>query len=579
MAIVKIPQVPVYTETRLGTGDRSESAATLHHSSQSQGLTILFIVLHHHHYIRVILLNLFRNQEYNTSSQLFYGPSSYFAFLQQIHRGVLPVIGHGQSEGGEARSGLDTFMQRSIFFGTPSRISPEALRSESVQLAPVSREMAHEFLQLFKTTTYHRLPFYTMSELDGLLESLYSPQRARNIPPQTKASFLAILAIGALSTPQTDIAETLFMDARREAVILDDAVTLKTLQLSLLFADYQVNMGRPNSTYLHLGVACRKAFALGLSTKLDSLTFQNHQTTIWSLYFYETLALSLGRRSGLKLKDIACPFPTEPPALVRQYRIARIMEDAAENIYGRKATSIRQLYVIAEELRGRLHQFAQDWGIGSAQLATTQEPLDIYESITLHNLYYHALILIFRPFLVANQAMRVTGGKSDIKQDMWMRQACRHAIDAAQDSIQYFSNISQECRRAIQSLSFTVADEPVISALNSIRRVLETIEASISGHTGGRQVMAMDNVTTSPHQYSRIEFPSVDQLGENESGRMIFLTEDTGTEDDRSYPLAQNALMAQDWTNSTHFNLNVMTTDLFNFFPLDITTPMSHTTG
>ncbi|XEV04744.1 hypothetical protein FSHL1_010031 [Fusarium sambucinum] len=190
------------------------------------------------------------------SSQLFYGPSSYFAFLQQIHRGVLPVITHGYSEDSEARSGLDTFMQRSIFFGTPSRINPEALRSESVQLAPVSKEMAHEFLELFKATSYHRLTFYTISELDGLLESLYNSQSVRNIPPQTKASFLAMLAIGALATPQTDLAETLFMEARREAVILDDAVTLKTLQLSLLFADYQINMGRPNSTYLHLGVAC-----------------------------------------------------------------------------------------------------------------------------------------------------------------------------------------------------------------------------------------------------------------------------------------------------------------------------------
>ncbi|RGP62686.1 c6 zinc finger domain-containing protein [Fusarium sporotrichioides] len=524
------------------------------------------------------------------SSQLYYGPSSYFAFLQQIHRGVLPLISHGQSDGSEAQSGLDTFMQRSIFFGTASRISPEALRSENIQLAPVSREMAHEFLELFKATSYHRLPFYT-----------------------TKASFLAMLAIGALATPQTDLAETLFTEARREAVILDDAVTLKTLQLSLLFADYQINMGRPNSTYLHLGVACRRAFALGLhlgalSTRLDSLTLKNHQTTIWSLYFFETYqSLSLGRRSGLKLKDIACPFPTEPLPTVRQCRIAIIMEDAAEAIYGRKSTSIRQLYAVAEELRSRLHQFAQDCGIGSA---TTQESLEIHESITLHNrmwnrnlyftkkltisgVYYHAIILIFRPFLVANQAMRVTGGASEIK-DMWLRQACRHAIDASHDSIDFFSNISQTCRpskysynmeyiqKALQALSSMVADEPVTSSLNSIRRVLETIETSITGRIGGRQAMMVDSATMSPHQHSRIQFPSVDQLGTNESGRMILLSEGNGTEDNRSNPIAPgfpDTVIDQDWTNSAHFNLNVMTTDLFNFFPLDMTTPLNHAVG
>ncbi|CAF3560121.1 unnamed protein product [Fusarium graminearum] len=93
----------------------------------------------------------------------------------------------------------------------------------------------------------------------------------------TKASFLAILGISALATPQTDFTETLFTEARREAVILDDIMTLKTIQLSLLFTDYQINIGRPNSIYLHLSVTCRKAFTLGLhlralSTQLDTTT-------------------------------------------------------------------------------------------------------------------------------------------------------------------------------------------------------------------------------------------------------------------------------------------------------------------
>ncbi|CAF3560025.1 unnamed protein product [Fusarium graminearum] len=292
------------------------------------------------------------------------------------------------------------------------------------------------------------------------------------------------------------------------------------------------------------------------------------------------------------------------------------MEDAAEGVYGRKATSIRQLYAVAEELRGRLHQFAQDWGIGSAQLGTTQDPLDIHESMTLHNLYYHAIILIFRPFLVANQAMRVTGGAGEIK-EMWMRQACRYAIDAAQDSIEFFWNIDRVCgasryqaffiecscsvllydilcqpskysynmeyiQKAIQALSSMTADEPIILSLNSIRRVLETIEKSISGHIGRRQTMAMDSVTTSPQHYPRVQFPSLDQLGPNESGRMILLTDDVGTEENRSHQLMPglpNTMVDQDWTSSAHFNLNVMTTDLFNFFPLDMTKPMNHAVG
>lgn len=64
--------------------------------------------------------------------------------------------------------------------------------------------------------------------------------------------------------------------------------------------------------------------------------------------------------------------------------------------------------------------------------------------LTILAVYYHAIILIFRPFLVANQAMRVTGGAGEIK-EMWMRQACRYAIDAAQDSIEFFWNIDRVC--------------------------------------------------------------------------------------------------------------------------------------
>lgn len=53
--------------------------------------------------------------------------------------------------------------------------------------------------------------------------------------------------------------------------------------------------------------------------------------------------------------------------------------------------------------------------------------------------YYHAILLIFRPFLVAKHAMRVKGGK-DVR-EMWLRQACRYAVDAAQDSIEFVGSM------------------------------------------------------------------------------------------------------------------------------------------
>ncbi|KAF4343796.1 C6 zinc finger domain protein [Fusarium beomiforme] len=439
-----------------------------------------------------------------------------------------------------------------------------------------------------------------MDELDTLLDNLYDQRDSETIPPQTKASLLVILALGALSTPETDLAESLFTEAKREAVILDDAVTLKTLQLSILFADYQVNMGRPNSTYLHLGVACRKAFALGLnigalSSTLDGLTLQKHEATIWSLYFHEThQALTLGRRSGLKLADIECPIPTEPQPLVRLCRMATIMEDAAESIYGKKSNSLRQLYVTAERLYARLRQFAEEIGIASAHSSREQATLEPHEFITLHNLYYHSITLIFRPFLVASHVLQVSGGTSEIK-DMWLRQACSGQVSAGSRYYAFFVECStavllydilchpskysfnmEYIQKAMQVFSGMVQDEPVTSSFNSVHRVLEAIERSISNQVPGLPLPTPSDDTTSPNQHSRIQFPSLDQLGMNEHERMLLLTGEGSIKENRQGSLApglQNTLMDQDWTNPSHFNLNVMTTDLFNFFPLNMSTP------
>jgi hypothetical protein len=134
-------------------------------------------------------------------------------------------------------------------------------------------------------------------------------------------------------------------------------------------------------------------------------------------------------------------------------------------------------------------------------------------------------------------------------------------------------------QKAIQALSGMVADEPVISSLNSIRRVLETVEASIFGQDRGTQSLAT-NITT-PRRYSRIHFPSLDYMEVAESGKMI-LPGETVEREGRSHLLAPglpDVLTDQDWTNPNHFNLNIMTTDLFNFFPFDLSTPIKHSTG
>jgi hypothetical protein len=61
------------------------------------------------------------------------------------------------------------------------------------------------------------------------------------------------------------------------------------------------------------------------------------------------------------------------------------------------------------------------------------------------SVYYHAILLTFRPFLVA-EALAETQQKHGL---MWLREACRHATDAAQDSLIFVEtqqNASEACK-------------------------------------------------------------------------------------------------------------------------------------
>jgi hypothetical protein len=229
--------------------------------------------------------------------QLFYGPSSHFAFIQQVYKDVLLSHPHGQQgdrdvqEGGP---GLDMFMQRSIFFGASSRVDPVMLARLAItpirETLPLSE--AQIFLDHFKATSYYLFPFYSTSELDQLLHRLYSDEPETSALLQIRALVLAMLADGALCTDRTEVAETLLARAKQQVVLFDDAVSLVMIQYALIAADYQLHMGRPNSAYIQIGNAVRKAVAMGLHkesprTDLRQDSTQKQRTTLWCLYFHE----------------------------------------------------------------------------------------------------------------------------------------------------------------------------------------------------------------------------------------------------------------------------------------------------
>lgn len=182
---------------------------------------------------------------------------------------------------------LDQFVQRSIFFGTPSRID---LTNGS--LNDISYPDALALVNNYNTTTHNLLPFFADGELEQLVRELYSVEPLSAQPSQKRAITLAVLALGALSTPRTSVAEAFYAQAKVCAAPFEDAVTLTMIQFSLICADYQCNLGRPNSAYMQLGAACRRAFAFGLhkegaKSRLREDEFKKRRVTMWCLYFYE----------------------------------------------------------------------------------------------------------------------------------------------------------------------------------------------------------------------------------------------------------------------------------------------------
>jgi len=160
----------------------------------------------------------------------------------------------------------------------------------------------------------------------------------------------------------------------------------------------------------------------------------------------------MGRSSALKFADITCQFPDVHPVLTGLCEIAHIAELNAEEMYQRKSESLQLLYVAAERTYSQLRQFAERAGIAAMDVDERVKQYGEVPALHLHNgksryhygvlcklidsfpVYYHAVLLTFRPFLVAMASSHQKQGL------MWLRAACRKATDAAQDSLVFISN-------------------------------------------------------------------------------------------------------------------------------------------
>ncbi|KAI0799932.1 hypothetical protein GGR55DRAFT_473457 [Xylaria sp. FL0064] len=564
------------------------------------------------------------------TSRLFYGPSSAFAFSQQVYRILWRLADQDVNDNAhfsgntdtvqEGGPGLSLFKQRAIFFGTPARVDLRYMSQSITQAAlcewlPLSE--AERLLECFNSTNHFQHPFFSPSEMSDLLHDVYNSQANEPVSAQVKAVVFATLSNGALTTSNTDLAESLFHKAKQEAATCDDEVSLTMTHLSLLLATYQNNIGRPHSSYLHTGVASRKLFAMGLhsygpegNSRPDMI--QKRRIMIWSVYYHETMhALFLGRESIYKKASIQAPYPDNQPALVGLCKLAQIAEDSAATIYNLGCTSLWQLYQAAEKIHTRLQACAEELGIASA--AVSHSSLFSQTSILLlNNIYYHILLLTFRPFLITEFALHLKT-PSPPKNHMWLRRACRIAIEAAQDCIINMNEAYQDsdlCKNvrfgafflessamvlfydmlrnpsklsynkeyvktALNCLDQMVNDEPIIHSRSSMKETARIVEQYLLTNKIERR---MPEQREDCEQLSHAEEASQQQgipaipaathdFLVDESQHMIYLN-GMPSEFSRYNAGTADSSNVQDPLFQYH-NPNFFTTDLFNFFPLD----------
>ncbi|KAJ5299019.1 hypothetical protein N7476_010576 [Penicillium atrosanguineum] len=403
--------------------------------------------------------------------QLYYGPTSHFALMQHVYRDLISnPIAQSEPSGGvdEAGAGLDLFSFRRIFFGSPD--THEGSKASTLGDVPVMflpYELATLFLSRFLTTLYHMMPHRPKSWWELGLEELYNPAPSVHPDTLTQALLLLALGTGSLGTEYFAWGDVLLDRVKASLTYFDDVSSLlpnpcSNIVLSNPHANFQNEQGRPNQAFLCLGTASRKALSAGLH---KDVPYDNAQTpenieerrvTFWSMYVYETwFCFHAGRPSSLSLKDFAieCPKDSFLRLLVQ---LCKAISRSTNEIYGEHHESLLHMWRVARSISDDLRELQppMQHAFGFGLDAEVHGGSTGVKQIIFTTLYYHTLLLTFRPFLIfrghwkrdMKASFHHPGGVTSNRPTeipSWLNEACKHALTAARQTIHHLCDASR----------------------------------------------------------------------------------------------------------------------------------------
>ncbi|KAF1963861.1 hypothetical protein CC80DRAFT_396787 [Byssothecium circinans] len=340
--------------------------------------------------------------------------------------------------------------------------------------------------------------FMHRPSVEQMLDEFYETQgnmRNKDDAPSKTALLLIVLAqakaYSGLDTLPNDHSARYFFASERQLSKERGAVRLASVQARLGQCFYLLSQSRINHCWSLFGTMAHLAFAIGLnrgrgapSANIDYVEVESRRRCFWIAYVLDKyLAAALGRPRTFKDEDIDQELPTVvhdsdllphsiTPAPLSSYEIPLSMAPI-EHIKISRIVSLvlKDLYAInpppthPQRLALAAHHTAslQQWRSNLTRfLDTTELPSSVLIPIyqrqrnVLNLAYYHAVILINRPFLLSNFAnlTRKEGSKA-AGPDTTTKENVQACLDAAMGIVRVIDDYSASGTQLVRAFWFT----------------------------------------------------------------------------------------------------------------------------
>ncbi|PYH87818.1 hypothetical protein BO71DRAFT_404351 [Aspergillus ellipticus CBS 707.79] len=341
----------------------------------------------------------------------FYGPSSNYSALIKLRDLLLQdrIQRDASNETEEANRCIDNLGYRPMIFATSDSPQSQENIASGPNFALLPFELAQRFLAIFSATLLHMQPLQTRETLEKWLEGLYGCPGSVQATPTEHSILFAALAIAATFTEHDSWGERLFQQAQMQASSLSrDTTNVLAVQVDLLLAVYEWQVGRSDSTYAYLGDATRKVFAAGLHRMGSSEPGQGSdqamaRVTLLSLFCYENyIGITLGRPSSLTMEHVGNLSCEDYPTLSKLLTFTKAIRELQMTQEKEDFNNGRMLMQSGMKARNRLDGLAAELRHGressSSGIADNDPtPGDTYYLLMM--LYHYAILVAYRPYL------------------------------------------------------------------------------------------------------------------------------------------------------------------------------------